>query len=549
MGDGEAGMPWWVLALQLASILVLACLSALFSGLDLGLMSLDPGQLQILIEGGGLGDKIADRNADRARRVLTVRKDGNLLLCTVLLGNVAVNSCMAILMEDLAGGLVGFICTTVVIVTFGEIVPQSLCYRHGLAIGAVLLPILKFFRCIFFPLSKPIALLLDRIFGDHHGTVLDKNQMTAALEYQTNKDGSLLTATEKKLLQGSLKMSELKVDNVMVPLEKTFCIDINATVDEELLRAVIEAGYSQLPVVDYNTGLLQYGHPAITGLLHVKDLMVVDPDNAVPVKTLLALFGREFLVVPDDQPLLQLLRRFRRSAQLACVKSLVINEDTDPHWRHSGIVTMQDIVNAIVQEDLQEKETGLEQNVGANVFSNASGFDVLQTRKRIELPPTTRGISEAEAIAIQAFFSHTQPSLFRGASREQIRRFLREQATVKTGTKGEWLYQREHPSNYACLVLSGEVFVYAGREAFKSCRPAWSFLGQPSLATENANSAKVEAGDDYLPDFSAYPEEGSRLLILESSKYLRFLDAVAGDRGDGLENESTNVHPEQYMSL
>lgn len=53
-----------------------------------------------------------------------MRADGNLLLCSLLFGNVAVNVLISILMSDLTSGLVGFFASTILIVIVGDIVPQ-----------------------------------------------------------------------------------------------------------------------------------------------------------------------------------------------------------------------------------------------------------------------------------------------------------------------------------------------------------------------------------------------------------------------------------------
>lgn len=110
-------------AAQILIIAVLVLLSALFSGLTLGLMGLDKNGLEIVIGGD---DPVA---AENARKIYPVREDGNLLLCTLLLGNVAVNALLSIIMADLTDGLLGFLVSTGVIVIFGEITPQALCSR------------------------------------------------------------------------------------------------------------------------------------------------------------------------------------------------------------------------------------------------------------------------------------------------------------------------------------------------------------------------------------------------------------------------------------
>jgi hypothetical protein len=55
--------------------------------------------LQILIAAG------SPENKHAAEVVSEVKKDNNLLLCTLLLGNVSVNSLLSILMADLTSGV------------------------------------------------------------------------------------------------------------------------------------------------------------------------------------------------------------------------------------------------------------------------------------------------------------------------------------------------------------------------------------------------------------------------------------------------------------
>jgi hypothetical protein len=121
-------------AVQVLMLLVLLSFSALFSGLTLGLMSLDITGLEIVMAGD-------DPDAAKyAERIYPLRKQGNLLLCTLLLGNVAVNSLMSIFSAAIFDGTIGFLSSTFAIVIFGEIIPQALvgfivyyapCYLSG----------------------------------------------------------------------------------------------------------------------------------------------------------------------------------------------------------------------------------------------------------------------------------------------------------------------------------------------------------------------------------------------------------------------------------
>jgi len=146
-------------ATDIALSVCLLVLSGLFSGLTLGLMSLDVNGLDIVISGG------SEVDAGYARKILPLRMKGNLLLCTLLLGNTLVNALIAILSASFTSGLVGALLSTAFIVVFGEIMPQSVCSRYGLVIGAHTVNIVKLFVVLLFPVAYPIARLLDWVLG------------------------------------------------------------------------------------------------------------------------------------------------------------------------------------------------------------------------------------------------------------------------------------------------------------------------------------------------------------------------------------------------
>lgn len=101
--------------LQYIIMVILITMSGLFSGLTLGLLGLDMNGLEIVMNGDD------DEAAAAAASIAPIRAKGNQLLCSLLLGNVAVNALLSILMADLFGGLISFLMSTIFIVIFGEI--------------------------------------------------------------------------------------------------------------------------------------------------------------------------------------------------------------------------------------------------------------------------------------------------------------------------------------------------------------------------------------------------------------------------------------------
>jgi metal transporter CNNM len=157
-------------------IVFLVVMSAIFSGLTLGFLGLDLTGLEIIMH----GDNVA--NAEAARKIYPIRKTGNRLLCTLVLGNVAVNSLLSILLADKAGGLLGFLISTFVIVTFGEIIPQAICSRYGLEIGGRLAPLVKVIMFLFCPITWPMAWCLDKTLGDELATTYSAAEMKKLLQ-------------------------------------------------------------------------------------------------------------------------------------------------------------------------------------------------------------------------------------------------------------------------------------------------------------------------------------------------------------------------------
>lgn len=111
---------------QATIIGVLLVLSALFSGLNFGLLSLDETELEIIMKVG------TEREKYYARKIYPVRRQGNYLLCTLLFGNVMANTGISILLGDLTSGMISMVASSFAIVIFGEIVPQTACRRYGL---------------------------------------------------------------------------------------------------------------------------------------------------------------------------------------------------------------------------------------------------------------------------------------------------------------------------------------------------------------------------------------------------------------------------------
>ncbi|KAH3789972.1 hypothetical protein DPMN_168164 [Dreissena polymorpha] len=287
-------MPVW---LQIIFILILLSMSGLFSGLNLGLMSLDQTELKIIASCGKSSEK------KYAKVIAPIRKKGNYLLCTLLLGNVLVNNSLTILLDNLTSGLIAVIGATAFIVIFGEIVPQAICSRHGLAIGAKSRFITYFFMIVTFPLSFPISLLLDKILGKEIGQVYNREKLKELIK--VTKDVSRLDDGEVAIISGALELTKKTVSDIMTPIEDVFMLDYNDILSFETMSEIMKKGYSRIPVYENSK-------QNIVALLNIKDLALIDPDDNTPLKTICKYYQHHLLFVFDDHKLDQMLQDFRQ---------------------------------------------------------------------------------------------------------------------------------------------------------------------------------------------------------------------------------------------
>ena len=129
--------------------------SAMFSGLNLALLGISRLRLEVEAHSG---------NPD-AVKILSLRKDVNFLLTTILWGNVGINVLLTLLSNSVMAGLVAFFFSTVLITFFGEIAPQAYFSRNAMRMGAMLSPVLRFYQMLLFPVAKPSAMVLDKWLG------------------------------------------------------------------------------------------------------------------------------------------------------------------------------------------------------------------------------------------------------------------------------------------------------------------------------------------------------------------------------------------------
>lgn len=225
-------------------------------------------------------------------------------------------------------------------VIFGEILPQAICVRYGLCIGAWMAPCVSVLMYILSPVAWPSAYLLDKWLGTDHGIVYKK----AGLKSLVNLHRSLLTdgneqlsTDEVTIINAVLDLKDKTVGSVMTPMERVFTLSTESVLDEPTMDAILSQGYSRIPIHDPGN------KTHFVGMLLVKTLIIHNPESHQRV--------REFpmTTLPETRPetsCLDIVNFFQEG------KSHMALVSEQPGQDHGalGVVTLEDVIEELIGE-------------------------------------------------------------------------------------------------------------------------------------------------------------------------------------------------------
>ncbi|MBI9080449.1 MAG: DUF21 domain-containing protein [Pseudodesulfovibrio sp.] len=182
---------------------IIFCLSqsAVFSGLNLAYFSLS--RLRLEVE--------ADSGNKKAVKVLALRQDPNLLLCTILWGNVSINVLLTLLSESVMAGVGSFVFSTFVITIAGEIIPQAYFSRKALVVGAFLEPVIRIYQVLFYLVAKPSSMMLDSLIGREKIEFLRESKIRHLLKIHIDSNDADIDEVEGRGALNFLSLDDLEV--------------------------------------------------------------------------------------------------------------------------------------------------------------------------------------------------------------------------------------------------------------------------------------------------------------------------------------------------
>ncbi len=159
-----------------------------------------------------------------------------------------------------------------------------------------------------------------------------RNRKELIEELRTAQANGLMSNDTLTMVEGAIKVTELSVDDVMVPRTQIVMLSAEAPL-REILATVVESGHSRFPVHGEDKD-------EILGILLAKDLLkfVGDGDH-FDISTVL----RPAVLIPEAMRLNVLLAEFRHTRNHM---ALVVDE----YGGVAGLITIEDVLEQIVGE-------------------------------------------------------------------------------------------------------------------------------------------------------------------------------------------------------
>lgn len=318
--------------LTFAIVIVLIGISAVCSGLNVAIMALDIADLRRKAK---LGDKAA-------RRVLPLRRKTHLTLSAILLTNVAAVSATSLVLESVFYGLIAGLLATLLTVIFGEIFPQAYFMRSPLQFCARLAPLLRLMIFITYPVSKPLQILLDKLFQGETNRLHSRHELGLMITEHLGADESELDDDEVEIIRGALQLSEKRVRDILTPIDQVYWVEPTTVIDGTKIDEIKASGRSRIPV-------LNAAHTICFGILLVKQLVDIDFDEDPPRVDELPLHPTQ--LVGSMTALDTMFRKF-----IGAHTHLIPVEKDD---RIVGIVTIEDLIEEIVGHEIEDETDGL----------------------------------------------------------------------------------------------------------------------------------------------------------------------------------------------
>ncbi|KAL7475102.1 hypothetical protein ACHAW6_001031, partial [Cyclotella cf. meneghiniana] len=437
-------------------------------------------------------------------------------------------------------------------------------------------PIVKVFIVLLAAVAYPMAFILNKVLGREIGTTYSQSEMAKLIELHVQ--GGHFELETGAAMTGALHYHGMLVKDAMIPLKKTFMLGADERLGFDTVAKIFKTGYSRIPVYKVTKS-------NVIGLLFVKDLVFLDPEDEIPVRNFVQIFGRGLHIVRPEDKLGNVLRLLKKGrSHMALVRDMNLGDGSlDPFYEIKGIITLEDIIEIILGDEIVDETDKLVAVTDPESLPHLSGdmgkfisgalenadieLSTDETEGRVSTwkMSTLQGIgwksrlrllderladehlSPDEVRAVAAHLKTNYPKAVELISDEQLKGLLASAPVMEISPaqtcashegeddvfnwiptdRSELLYEQGVPADFCTVILTGKLIVMSGADKFRSEVSNWGVLGTTALTDPS-----------YVPDFSAWVvptphgTSGLRCIKLDRNSFFHAVDNAALEKTD-----------------
>lgn len=225
---------------------------------------------------------------------------------------------------------------TLAVLIFSEIIPKTLGAVHWERLLGPVSLMIQGMVYITYPLLIALDAIGKMLRGGHKGSGLSRDQI--ALIAEIGRTEGALNAHESQIILSLLRLSEVKVEDVMTPRTVVFMVP-DSTTAEDVSHEQKFAQFTRIPVFGKSPD-------DVVGVVLKQDVYEAlrNDKGGLPLSELV----RKLHAVPETAPVLTVLEEFGR---LGHHMFLVVDE----YGGTSGVVTLEDVLESVIGKEIVDE--------------------------------------------------------------------------------------------------------------------------------------------------------------------------------------------------
>ena len=322
---------------QIVLVLILVILSAISSGSETALVSINELKTKTLVEQKKKGSQALYR----------IKKNPKKLLITILIWNNLVNisaaSLAAVIALDIFGSTGLGISTgimTLIILIFGEVIPKSYATNNNEKIALKVAKPIELLSKFLYPIAIPLMKLsnwLTRANKKNNTPIVTEEELKYIIEIGAQE--KIIKKYEKEFMHRILKTGDTTAREVMVPRNKMYVLESNMSI-KEAINYMIKSKYTKAPII-------KNSRDNIIGIIHLKQLLSANQEGKGHSNIMK--IARKPIFISQKEIVGDLLRELQLKKERM---SIVVDE----FGGVEGLLTLEDLLEEIVGEIINESE-------------------------------------------------------------------------------------------------------------------------------------------------------------------------------------------------